>query len=201
MFITFEGIDGCGKTTQVQYLKNFFLEKGYNVITTREPGSTILSEQIREILLNSKYAISPITELFLFNAARMHLIDTVIIPALKNNDIVISDRFFDSTTAYQGFGHNTSIKDINQCNDIIKKYSVTPNITFFLDISIEKFIKRRKNTKKDRIEALDTNFFKKVIEGYHYIAKQEPKRIKIIDANNDIETTFKQIEQYIVHII
>ena len=201
MFITFEGIDGSGKTTQIECLKDFLEQKGYNVITTREPGGTHLSERIRELLLNTDYNIDPITELFLFNASRMHLINTIIKPALKNNIIVISDRFYDSTTAYQGYGRSISLENINKCNDIIKSFGIIPDITLFLDIDIKVSEERRSSMEKDRIELSNESFFEKVRGGYLCIADEEPNRIKIINANRDKQSIFEDIKKYILPLL
>ncbi len=201
MFISFEGIDGSGKSTHIKLLIEFLEKKGFEVISTREPGGTDFSEKLRDILLHSEYKINSISELFLFNASRAHLIETVILPALKENKIVISDRFYDSTLAYQGYGRGLSNEDILKCTEIIKRTGAIPNITFLLDVTLENAIQRRGGSKQDRIEAADINFFNRVKDGYIQIAQQEPNRVKIIDANQDKETTFENIKNIICEII
>jgi len=192
MFITFEGIDGCGKSTQLNLLKEYLIENKFEVITTREPGGTELSEQIRSILLGVNNVINPLTELLLFEAARTHLVDTVIKPALNKNIIVLSDRFFDSTVAYQGYGRGLCIEQINYLNNLAVN-GVIPNLTFFLDIPIETSFERRHKKEFDRMENMDYNFFQNVINGFRKIAKLAPKRIVTIDASQTKENTFKQI--------
>ncbi len=192
MFITFEGVDGSGKTTQVDTLANYLRKMGYDVIKTREPGGTELSEQIRNILLFSKHDINSISELFLFEAARSQLITSVVKPALEHNrknshnsnsnnknKIVISDRYYDSTTAYQGYGRGLNIDDILICNSIIDKYGVKPDLTFFLDVSLETSLSRRKKNQLevDKIEEEGIEFFGRVIEGYRQIAKNNAERV------------------------
>lgn len=201
MFITFEGIDGCGKTTQIRYLTDFLEQNGFEVIATREPGGTDFSEHLRDILLHSKHKISPISELFLFNAARAHLIETLILPAIKNNKVVISDRFYDSTLAYQGYGRGLNKEDIEKCNEIIKQMGAIPNVTFLLDISTEDALQRREGEKKDRIESSDINFFEKVRNGYLKIAEQEPNRVKVINASQEKHITSEKIKKIIQEIM
>lgn len=201
MFITFEGIDGCGKTTQIRYLTDFLEQNGFEVVATREPGGTDFSEQLRDILLHSKHKISPISELFLFNAARAHLVETLILPAIKNNKVVISDRFYDSTLAYQGYGRGLNKEDIEKCNEIIKQMGAIPNVTFLLDISTEDALQRREGERKDRIESADINFFEKVRNGYLKIAEQEPNRVKIINASQEKHETFEKIKKIIQEIM
>jgi dTMP kinase len=192
MLITFEGVDGCGKTTQMQLLKNFLEENKYQIITTREPGGTAVSEKIRELLLNIKNEINPISELLLFEAARANLIESVILPALKANKIVLSDRFTDSTIVYQGFGRKIDIEKIKFLNKITTS-NIKPDITFLLDISLDESLKRREKLQKDRMEASENDFLQRVIDGYREIAKAEPDRIIVIDAANSQEKTFAQI--------
>ena len=192
MFITFEGIDGCGKSTQLNLLKEYLIENKFEVITTREPGGTELSEQIRSILLGVHNVINPLTELLLFEAARAHLVETVIKPALAQNIIVLSDRFFDSTVAYQGYGRGLCIEKINYLNNLAVN-GVIPNLTFFLDIPTETSFERRHKKEFDRIENMDYNFFQNVINGFRKIAELEPKRIITIDASQTKENTFQQI--------
>jgi len=204
MFITFEGIDGSGKSTQISLLAKFLEELGHEVVTTREPGGTEFSEQIRELLLFSKQIINPIAELFLFEAARAQLITSVINPSIESNKIVISDRYYDSTVAYQGYGRGLNIEDILMCNAIIDKYGAKPDLTFFLDVSFENSLKRRKNScinKIDKIEHSGEVFFQKVIDGYRKIANDNPERIVTIDANSEKHITFEKIKNKILEFL
>ena len=192
MFISFEGIDGSGKSTQIKLLRNYLLTLGYDVITIREPGGTPLSEQIRSILLSNKFEISSVTELLLFEAARSNLVEKVIKPALDSGKIVICDRFFDSTTAYQGFGRGLSIEDVVYCHKIATA-GLKPDITFFLNVTIATSNFRSMNRMMDRIESAGDDFFARVNQGFHEIAKSEPDRIFIIDSENKINDTQTKI--------
>ncbi len=196
MFISFEGIDGCGKTTQIKNLEFFLVKKNYEVVTTREPGGTEFAEQLREILLYSSHSINPVSELFLFEAARAHLIQTVIAPALQQNKIVIADRFFDSTTAYQGYGRGLDINNINLLNNIASQ-NIQPDVTFFLNIPLEISFQRRKQNIQDRIESADVDFFNRIISGYIAIAEKFPERIYTINSAASKADTFAQIEEII----
>jgi dTMP kinase len=193
MFISFEGIDGSGKTTQIQLLKDYFVSKGLEVITLREPGGTIFSEKIRELLLSKEFVLNSFTELMLFEAARSYLTENIIKPALESNKVVLCDRFFDSTTAYQGYGRGMDKKFLTLCNQMAVS-SVYPNITFYLNVKSE--ISRKRSEKKiaDRIESAGDDFFSKVQNGFDELAIMFPERIKNIDANLSIEQVFNQIK-------
>ncbi|MCX6147388.1 MAG: dTMP kinase [Candidatus Kapabacteria bacterium] len=193
MFISFEGIDGSGKTTQIQLLKDYFVSTGLEVITLREPGGTIFSEKIRELLLSKDFVLNSFTELMLFEAARSYLTENIIKPALESNKVVLCDRFFDSTTAYQGYGRGMDKKFLTLCNQMAVS-SVYPNITFYLNVQTE--ISRKRSEKKvaDRIESAGDDFFSKVQNGFDELSKMFPERIKNIDANLSIEQVFNQIK-------
>lgn len=196
MFISFEGIDGCGKTTQLHLLGDYFRANGKDVLEIREPGGTEFSEKVRNLLLSAKGVFPYISELFLFEAARTHLVEELIKPKLAAGAIVLSDRFFDSTTAYQGYGRGIPLKEIKNCN-ILATGGLKPDLTFFLDIPLELAQKRAGKRKPDRIEASGDDFYMKVINGFKEIAKSEPKRIITIDATNQIEETHKLIVETI----
>jgi dTMP kinase len=189
MFITFEGIDGCGKTTQLKKLADYLTKTGKNVMTIREPGGNKFSESIRELLLDKSNNLSPVTELLLFEAARSHLVETVIKPALSDGVIVLSDRFYDSTTAYQGFGRGLDMDDVIQCNAIATG-ALKPDITFYLDVPLEVAAQRSGNREKDRIELAGNSFFERVRLGFRELAKMESHRIIQIDATRTAEETF-----------
>lgn len=196
MFITFEGIDGCGKTTQLKVLKDYLEKRGRKAVTLREPGGTDFSEKIREILLYSKDAISARAELLLFEAARANLVETVIKPELAGGNIVLCDRFYDSTTAYQGYGRGLPLDEINKCNTIATG-GLKPNLTFFLNLSLEESKIRSHNRYQDRIEKAGDAFFERVLAGFKTIAAQEPERFHIIDAHGSVEETAKIIQEIV----
>jgi dTMP kinase len=196
VFITFEGIDGCGKTTQLNLLHKYLKDIGYNVLTTREPGSTPLAEKLRNVLLNMEYNISSVSEILMFEAARAELVDSVIHPAICRKQIVLSDRFYDSTIAYQGFGRQQNIDDIKLLNKITIR-EIIPNFTFLLDIPYSVSLERRFGSIDDRIESTGNAFYERVIAGYRSIAEEEPDRVKMIDATQSKEDIFHQIIQIV----
>ncbi len=196
MFITFEGIDGSGKTTQLQMLSEYLKEKGYDVMVLREPGGITLSENIREMLLNSKENIHPITELLLFESSRSHLVHNVINPALESGKVIICDRFYDSTTAYQGYGRGIELKLIHQFNKIAT-LGIIPDITFYLDVDLETAKIRSERRIYDRIEKSGNEFYSKVVDGFRELAKKNSSRIKLIEANGEIEDTQMKIRKIV----
>lgn len=195
MFISFEGIDFCGKSTQVELLRDYLLEQKKIVHLIREPGGTEISEKIREILLDKKNnAMVMETELFLFSASRAQLVREVIRPYLQKGYYVISDRFHDSSTAYQGFGRGLSVDAIIKIHNLAIGETL-PDITFFIDIPNEIAIERKlkkSHSDLDRIEVSDNTFYERVREGYLYLSKQE-KRYRVIDGTQSIENINKQI--------
>ncbi|TSA28046.1 MAG: dTMP kinase [Ignavibacteriales bacterium] len=195
MFITFEGLDFCGKSTQVQLLEKYLIDKGSKVKIIREPGGTPISEKIRDILLDKKNSVMSIeTELILFSASRSQLVNQVILPALKENYYVISDRFHDSSIAYQAFGRRINLEFVEELQQFVIGKAV-PDLTFFLDISIDEVIKRKSKVKQielDRIELSKMDFYKRVRNGYLYLAEKE-KRFKMINGELPIEQIHKII--------
>ena len=192
MFISFEGIDGCGKTTQIDLLNNYLIKLGYSVVAVREPGGTQVSEKIRKILLDNKNSICKITELFLFEAARAELMHSIISPALINGNFVLSDRFIDSTIAYQGYGRELDISYINTLNTIATENRI-PDITFYLKITFSNIKQRYKINDFDRMEQSGDVFLQKIIDGFDFIASNNTERIVIIDASQTIDNVFKDI--------
>jgi dTMP kinase len=192
MFITFEGIDGCGKSTQIELVKNYLIAENYEVIMLREPGGTDFAERIREILLHSEDKLSAESELFLFEAARADVTKKIIKPELSNGKIVICDRYYDSTTAYQGFGRELDIKEVIKINEFATD-GLKPDLTFYLNISSKTANIRTGNKLKDKIEDSGDGFFERVIEGYKYLCENEPERIIEIDAEGNIEETNQKI--------
>lgn len=202
MFITFEGIDFCGKSTQVELLRKFFIEKGKEVIVIREPGGTEISEKIRNILLDRKNSEMKIeTEFLLFSSSRSQLVRQVIIPSLQQGMIVISDRFHDSSTAYQGYGRGLDVKQIEQINSFAIA-EVLPDITFLIDIPVEECLRRKAlklQSELDRIEISSDNFYQKVRLGYLKIA-EEQKRFFVINGKLAIEEIHKIILDKIISL-
>lgn len=195
LFITFEGPDGCGKTTQMNLLANYFENIGKKVVLTREPGGKGLGEKVREILLNYEGDVSDRCESFLFLADRAQNIDIIVPPAIQRGEIVLCDRHIDSTVAYQGYGRGLDIKEINMLNNLATN-GKKPDLTFVFDVDVETSMKRV-GKEKDRMESAGIDFHNRVRNGYLELAKQEPERIKVIDATKTIE----EIHQKVVEII
>lgn len=200
LFITFEGIEGCGKSTQVRLLSEALIGKGTPCIVTREPGGTSIGSRIRDILLNPDHkGMAPEAELLLYAADRAQHVREVIKPAIDNGNTVICDRFTDATLAYQGFGRRLDMPLIHELNRIAS-LGTRPDLTLLLDCPVETGIGRalERNSKKghardDRFEREAMTFHQKVRDGYLSIAKSEPDRFKIIDACRDVEAVHKEI--------
>ncbi len=211
-FITFEGLDRSGKTTQISLLEKHLISIGAKVIITREPGGTSVGEKLREMLLDIKeQGITYTTEVLLYAASRAQHVNDVIKPALSRGDIVICDRYIDSTVAYQGFGCGLNLKDLDEINRIAS-CGVFPDITVFIDVSVEESINRikqraglnsrastsRAHTGIDRIEDRGRAFFDKVKKGYEYLAQSNPERIvKVNGQGREIEDVHNSIVQLI----
>ena len=187
--ITFEGIEGVGKSTQINLLKDYIESRGLSASIFREPGSTSIGENIRSILLDSKENLSKESELLLMFAARAQLISEKV--KISNTDFILFDRFYDASVAYQGFGRGLSVDFINNLISFIN--CPQPDLTFLLDISVENGFKRKIDDVKDRIESSGDEFFEKVRQGYLKIAKSQPERIKVIDAMGSIDDINKEI--------
>lgn len=194
MFITLEGIEGSGKTSQIKHIAAFLENHGIHCIITREPGGTITGKKIRSILLDPKNKdIDPVTELLLYNADRVQHINTIIIPSLSEGKTIICDRYFDATIAYQGYARGLNISLIKQLHKIAAK-NLKPDITFLLDLNPEIGLERAwKQVKTGQRTIIETrfekemlSFHKKVRKGYLTIAGLEPDRFKIIDASQNI---------------
>ena len=195
MFITFEGLDFCGKSTQVNLIKKYFEDFGKEVELIREPGGVQISEKIRNILLDNKNSeMFSETELLLFSASRAQLVREKIIPFLKSGKVVISDRFLDSSIAYQGFGRGLNKEFVIE----LQKFAIgeaVPDITFFIDIPIAEVMRRKKNileTELDRIEVSESEFYENVKKGYEYLSKIE-ERIITIDGTKSINDIHNEI--------
>jgi dTMP kinase len=190
MLITFEGIDGSGKSTQVQLLANWLEQRGKKVAMFREPGGTVITEKIRSILLTKETEeLSVKAELLLFLAARNHLITTKIVPLLESGAIVLLDRYSDSTLAYQGYGRGLYLNEIQQLLDFSTDL-LRPNVTFYIDMCFTDTVKRLSSNsmKLDRFESLGESFYEKVRNGYLELQLQHPERIKMISGLETIES-------------
>ena len=200
LFITFEGGDGSGKTTQIQLLQSFLQSQGYDVILTREPGGTSISEQIRQVLLDEKNTeMAPVTEVMLYAAARAQLVNELIQPAVEAGKIVICDRFLDSSIAYQGFGRGLGdmVEDINRhgVGDCM------PDLTVYLRVDPDLARKRIGNRSHDRIEKESEQFHREVFRGYEYLQQVYPDRILAIEAAGSIEEISTQIKEHVMNRI
>ncbi|MCX7770770.1 MAG: dTMP kinase [Proteobacteria bacterium] len=200
MLITFEGIEGAGKSTQIKLLEKYFKKIKRDFLVIREPGGTPISEKIREILLNPDHNLENETELFLFLASRAELVKKVIKPALKKNKIVICDRFIDSTMAYQGYGRGISKSFISLLNSYIVK-DIKIQRTYLLDYAPEAFGIRIKDRTMDRIENNNIDFHKRVREGFLKIAKKNKRRFLVINALEPIEIIHKKIIEDLTNFI
>ncbi|HCT65561.1 MAG TPA: dTMP kinase [Lachnospiraceae bacterium] len=201
-FITVEGTDGAGKSTQIKLLVEYLQNKGFDVVVTREPGGTSISEKIREIILDvDNSEMSDITEALLYAASRAQHISQKIKPAVAAGKIVICDRFVDSSVAYQGYARGLKMSLIEDVN----RYAVddmTPDVTLFFDIKPEIGIARKKNVQSlDRIEKETLDFHYKVYNGYKELLRKYPQRIKRIDAQKDVEEVHAQVVEVLKQIL
>ncbi len=194
-FITFEGSEGCGKSTQSEMLFSYLKARGYKVIYLREPGGVRLSEMIRTILLDPNSRISAQAETLLYMAARAQVVQEIIKPALEAKKIVICDRFLDSTIAYQGFGLGVDIKLIKFLGNFTTQ-GIKPDLTILLDLPVKSGLKHRQNC-RDRIEQRSVNYHEKVRKGYLILAKEEPQRIKVVKVLEDKFKTQNKIREIV----
>ena len=201
LFITFEGTDGVGKSTQLRLCSEYLASQGYDVVVTREPGGCKISEQIRSIILDIENgSMSAQCEALLYAAARAQHMSEVILPALAEGKIIICDRFYDSSVAYQGFGRmlgKDMIRDINKP----AMFGQLPDLTILLSLSPEKAFDRKHGEKDDRIETSGDDFFKRVYEGFADAAQAEPERICVIDAGGEKEATHAKVRTAIDRLL
>ena len=200
MLISFEGLDASGKSTQIKLLRDGLEQRGRTVLVLREPGGTSIGETIRHVLLDKKnLAMSAAAELFLFSASRSQLVDEVIQPALGRGAVVILDRYYDSTTAYQGYGRGIDLNTINRINRLATG-GLAPQLTFFVDIPIDEVEQRlrRANVGRDRMESSGTDFYTRVRNGYRVLAQTE-SRFRLMDGTQSVETIqlniWREVEQ------
>lgn len=199
MFITLEGPEGSGKTSHIPYLVEFLREKGYTVFPTREPGGTSIGEQIREVIHDLKNAeMHPRTETLLYQAARAQIVEEVLKPRLKAGEVVLSDRYFDSTIAYQGYGHGQDLAQIRQ----LVRYAtggLTPDLTILLDLEVEVGLQRKsKQEEWNRMDAYTVDFHKRVRAGYLELVKEAPQRWQVVDSSQKWDVVQEALKQVIL---
>jgi dTMP kinase len=204
LFITFEGVEGSGKTTQIQRLKKYLGRKGIPCKVTREPGGCLISEKIRKILLNPDHQeMVPTSELLLYEAARAQHIKEAIKPFLKKGEVVLCDRFSDATLAYQGYGRRMNLKWIESLNHISSQ-GIRPDVTFLLDcpsqVGLKRAMRRNRTLRQEREERFEKEkiqFHRRVRKGYLAIAKKEPYRVKVIDTREGQDKVFEEIRKIV----
>jgi dTMP kinase len=200
LFITFEGSEGCGKSTQIKRLAHQLRRNGHRVFVTREPGGTPVSERIRHLLKFSKSSgnMTPEAELLLFSASRAQLVREKILPALSRGEIVLCDRFVDSTTVYQGVGRKLNLSVIQAVNEFAIA-NRKPDLTLVLDANVSTGLARakKKTNSPDRMEAQKKSFYLSVQKGFRALAKKEPRRVKIIDATKSILEVSENVKDYV----
>lgn len=203
VFISFEGSEGCGKSTQIQRLADRFRHAGHRVLMTREPGGTEIGEQLRHLLQHSKagYAMAAETELLLFTASRAQLVREVITPALAEGTMVLADRFLDSTTVYQGVARRLDPAQVGVINNFAVG-SVLPNATFVLDLDPQEARRRMSHrTLADRMESQPPEFYEAVRSGYLALARENPRRVHLLDGNEPIETLASRIWEHVATLL
>ena len=201
MFVTFEGTEGSGKTTQCQPLQEYLVEQGHDVLWTREPGGTSIGQQVREVLFDQRNnAMTPEAEFLLFSASRAQLVREVIKPHLKRGGVVVCDRFFDSSLAYQGYGHGLELATVRQVIDATTN-GFESDIVVFLDSSPDLSWTRKKGQKGDRFDSEDTEFHNRVRNGYLDLASKDPHRWMVVDAGLPIEQVADQIWERVATLI
>lgn len=196
LFVTFEGIDGCGKSTQAMLTYQYLHAQNYKVKLLREPGSTIVAEKIRDILLNRRLKMTDTTELLLYEAARAEVTAREIAPALANGTIVLCDRFYDSTTAYQGFGRKLDIRMVKGLHKVAVG-NIVPDLTFVFDVDL-KTASTRLGKQRDRLESQSRAFFNRVRLGFLEIARRDRRRVKLIDTTAPIDQVFELVKKHLL---
>ena len=202
MFITLEGPEGSGKSSQLPDLAEFLRGQGWDVLTTREPGGTPIGDQIRQILMRlDNQELHPRTEILLFLASRAQLVEQVIKPALREGKLVLSDRFGDSTLAYQGYGHGIDLATLRAMLAFATD-NLKPDLTLLLDVDVEIGLQRkRKEDEWNRLDAYELAFHQRVREGYHELCRQEPERWRVIDAMQPKEAVQLALRQAVMQFL
>ncbi|MDQ4075896.1 MAG: dTMP kinase [Chloroflexota bacterium] len=202
MFITFEGPEGGGKTTQIRMLAGWLVEQGYEVVTTREPGGTPIGNQIRKIIMGMENkTLVPEAEILLFSASRAQLVQEIIRPALSSGSVVLCDRFYDSTLAYQGYGHGLPLGSLRNITEFATG-SLRPDLTILLDIDAEAGLRRRRaalaeGAEWNRMDDHALTFHRRVRAGYHMLAAAEPERWRVMDAARPREQVQEEIRRHV----
>ncbi len=201
-FITFEGIDGSGKSTQLRLLANFLKQKGCDVLSTREPGGTPVGNRLRAALLDAQEEVDPLTELLVFAADRAQHVRRVLRPALESGQVVFSDRYADATAAYQGAGRGFSPELISEIIELATE-GLKPDLTLLFDLSVADSIsrtRRRTNGKQqgDRLDAETAEFHARVRDAYLRLARAEPERVKVVETNRPVELTHECVKQIVI---
>ena len=197
IFISFEGVEGAGKSTQAKLLAEYIAKLGYLIVLTREPGGTPIAEHIREILLEpGNTEMTDITELLLYLASRSQHVRQLILPALSEGKVVICERFSDATFAYQGYARGFDLNSLKQMNEIATG-GLKPDLTIFLDLDAEDGLSRKSEDDLDRLESESIDFHRRVRKGYLAIARKSPQRLKVIDARGSIEDVHLRVKECI----
>lgn len=199
-FITLEGPEGAGKTTQLKLLSKFLDENGIAHVITRDPGGTPLGKPIRRILLNSETAIHPVAELLLYEADRAQNVSEIILPGLKQGKVVFCDRYIDSTIAYQGYGRNLDFNLIDTVNEIASQ-GLRPDCTILFDIESSAGLARLHPSGHDRLEREALEFHQKVRSGYLELAKKEPDRWRVLDAGGPMSVVQDDLRRFVMEAI
>ena len=208
LFITFEGVEGSGKTSQIQRLKKYLTQKGIPCKVTREPGGSPIGEKVRKILLNPEHReMVPATELLLYEAVRAQHVEEVLKPLLKNGGVILCDRFCDATLAYQGYGRGIDLKWVASLNRLASQ-GIKPDVTFLLDcptvVGLNRALRRNRilgQEREERFEREEIQFHRRVRKGYLAIAKKEPHRVKVIDTREGEEKVFEKIRKIVDNLI
>ena len=207
-FITFEGVEGSGKTTQIQRLKKYLTQRGIPCKVTREPGGCPIGEKVRKILLNPDHReMVPMSELLLYEAARAQHVNDMIKPFLKKGGVILCDRFNDATLAYQGYGRRIDLRWIERLNHLSSQ-GIRPDVTFLLDCPSDVGLKRAlqrnrvlKQEREERFEKEEIQFHRRVRKGYLAIAKKEPRRVKVIDTRQGEDKVFNKIRKTVDNLL
>jgi dTMP kinase len=201
MFITFEGIEGSGKTTHVDLLSDYLCEKGLRVVKTREPGGTPVGEALRSVLLKKDLQVLPLTELLVFLASRAQHVEEVIRPALEEGNVVLCDRFVDASYAYQGYGRGIDLGIIETLNRLVTK-GVRPNLTILLDCPVDVGLGRKSaDGNLDRFEKEELSFHQKIRNAYIELAEDDPKRFVVLNARKDLAKTQEVIREKVEKLL
>jgi len=201
MFITFEGIEGSGKTTHVDLLSDYLCEKGLRVVKTREPGGTPVGEALRSVLLKKDLQVLPLTELLVFLASRAQHVEEVIRPALEEGNVVLCDRFVDASYAYQGYGRGIDLGIIETLNRLVTK-GVRPNLTILLDCPVDVGLGRKSaDGNLDRFEKEELSFHQKIRNAYIELAEDDPKRFVMLNARKDLAKTQEVIREKVEKLL